>query len=169
MTYSDAAYADDRITRYSSYGYCIQLFGGTIHYKATKQKTVTTSSTEAELLALLSTAKEYLYWVRFFENIRLELGCDTRIFCDNTQTIRLCDKCEGRLNTRLKHIDIHSCWIRQEVQKGSIKLEYIPTSQMVADGLTKSLPTQKYSEFIQQLHMVNTIEFNPTITPGDVI
>ena len=111
MTYSDIAYTDDRITRWSSFGYCLQLFGGTIHYKAAKQKTVTTSSTEAELLALSSTAKEYLYWVRFFENISLELDCKTTIFCDNTQTIRLCNKSEGRLNTRLKHIDIHSYWL----------------------------------------------------------
>ena len=83
MTYSDAAYVDDRITRYSLYGYCIQLFGGTIHYKATKQKIVTIFSTKVELLALSLTAKEYLYWVRFFENIYLELECDTRIYCDN--------------------------------------------------------------------------------------
>jgi hypothetical protein len=55
---SDAAFADDKLTRRSSDGYLFQLFGGAIDWRAAKQKTVTTSSTEAELLALLRTAKE---------------------------------------------------------------------------------------------------------------
>ena len=60
-TYSDAVYADDKETRQSSFGFCLQLFGGVVHYKATKQKTVITSLTEAELLALSSIAKEFIY------------------------------------------------------------------------------------------------------------
>ncbi|KAI1003263.1 hypothetical protein K3495_g4940 [Podosphaera aphanis] len=49
---SDASFADDPDTRCSSNGFCFQLFDGMVHWKATKQKTVTASSTEAELLAL---------------------------------------------------------------------------------------------------------------------
>jgi hypothetical protein len=64
---SDAAFADDPVTRYSTEGYLFKLFGGPIDWRSTKQKTVTTSSTEAELLALLHTAKEVLWWKRLFE------------------------------------------------------------------------------------------------------
>jgi hypothetical protein len=60
MTSSDSAFADHPETRYSSYGFCFSLFGGVIHYKAIKGTTVTTSSTEAELLALSMTGKEYI-------------------------------------------------------------------------------------------------------------
>ena len=60
LTYSDAAFADDKSTRYSSNGYAIKLFGGMLHFKATKQKTITTTSTKVELLALTLTAKEYI-------------------------------------------------------------------------------------------------------------
>jgi hypothetical protein len=38
--------------RKSTEGYLIQLFGGAIDWHSAKQKTVTTSGTEAELLAL---------------------------------------------------------------------------------------------------------------------
>ena len=55
---SDASYGDDSLTRHSSQGYIFTLFGGPIDWKANKQKTVTLSTTEAELLALTSTAKE---------------------------------------------------------------------------------------------------------------
>jgi hypothetical protein len=58
--YSDAAFADDKSTRYSFNGYAIKLFGRIIHFKATKQKIITTASTKAKLLALTLTAKEYI-------------------------------------------------------------------------------------------------------------
>jgi hypothetical protein len=60
MTTSDTVFSNDPTTRYSSNGFCFQLYGGVIHYKATKQYIVTTSSTEAELPALSTTAKEFI-------------------------------------------------------------------------------------------------------------
>ena len=60
LTYSNAAFADDQNTRYSFNGYAIKLFRGMIHFKATKQKIVTTASTKAKLLAFTLTAKEYM-------------------------------------------------------------------------------------------------------------
>lgn len=57
--YSNAAFTDNP-SRKSSDGYLFILHGGPIHWKASRQDTVTTSSTEAELLALSRTAKEAL-------------------------------------------------------------------------------------------------------------
>ena len=53
---SDSAFADDQATRKSSYGFRFILYGGPIYYKAIKGMTVTTSLTEAELLAISLTA-----------------------------------------------------------------------------------------------------------------
>ncbi|KAL2889461.1 integrase, catalytic core [Ceratocystis lukuohia] len=50
--YSDSAFADNIDTRRSSYGSLFMLHHGAIDWKAAHQSTVTTSSTEAELLAL---------------------------------------------------------------------------------------------------------------------
>lgn len=61
---SDAAFADNQ-DRKSSEGYLFTLFGGPVDWKATKQKTVTTSTTEAELMALTTIAKETLLVVTF--------------------------------------------------------------------------------------------------------
>lgn len=55
--FSDASYGDNA-NRFSSFGYTFSLFGGLIDWKATKQKTITTSSTESELLAISATVKE---------------------------------------------------------------------------------------------------------------
>ena len=112
ITSSDSAFADDTVTRNSSYGFCFSLFGGMIHYKAIKGSTVTTSSTEAELLALSMTAKDFIWWKRFFQNIQFDLDEEPTIYCDNTQTIRLLTKETPKLQTALKHVDVHQCWLR---------------------------------------------------------
>ncbi|KAM4064377.1 reverse transcriptase (RNA-dependent DNA polymerase) [Hirsutella rhossiliensis] len=57
---SDSSFADNPETRKSSQGYVFLFLGGPVDWKATKQATVTTSSTEAELLALSSAAKEQM-------------------------------------------------------------------------------------------------------------
>jgi hypothetical protein len=49
---SDASFGSCATTRRSTEGYLFKLFGGPIDWASVKQKTVTTSTTEAELLAL---------------------------------------------------------------------------------------------------------------------
>jgi hypothetical protein len=55
---SDASFADDNATRRSTQGYLIKLFNGPIMWQSSKQKTVSTSTTEAELLSLSHVGKE---------------------------------------------------------------------------------------------------------------
>jgi hypothetical protein len=57
---SDASFADNSDWK-SLYGYVFKLYRGPIVWKATKQQTVTTSSTEAELLALSTTTKKAIW------------------------------------------------------------------------------------------------------------
>jgi hypothetical protein len=83
LTYSNAAFADNQNIKYSFNGYAIKLFGGIIHFKATKQKIVITTSTKAKLLALTLTAKEYMWWIRFFKALGFELNAKITIICDN--------------------------------------------------------------------------------------
>ncbi|KAK1912636.1 hypothetical protein P3342_004572 [Pyrenophora teres f. teres] len=52
---SDASFADNTVDRKSSQGFILKLFGGAIAWRANKQDTVTTSTTEAELLSSTSS------------------------------------------------------------------------------------------------------------------
>jgi Reverse transcriptase (RNA-dependent DNA polymerase) len=142
---SDAAYADDLNTSRSSDGFLFQLYGGAIDWKAGKQKTVTTSSREAELLSLSTAAREVIWWRRFFSAIKFDTQQTTQIHCDNLQTIRILTKETVKLETRL----------RQEVEDGTITIKWLPTAQMPADGLTKALPAQKHATFLRQMNLVD--------------
>jgi hypothetical protein len=155
VTMGDSAFADDKTTCTSSHGLSVSLYGGIIDFKAIKGRTVTTSSTEAELLAICYVVKVFLRWLRIFQNLGFYLDFTPTIYCDNQQTIRLLTKEAPKLQTALRHVDIHQCWLRQEVQAGHIKVEWISTNQMVADGFTKLLPAQKHHEFVRMLNLVD--------------
>ena len=117
----------------------MKLFGGTISWQACKQATVTTSSTEAELLALLQVAREAMYLARLFRAIKYQQPEPFNILCDNSQTIQLVTEEDVKLSTRLRHVDIHNHWLRQKHKDGKIQLQWVPTAEMPADGLTKAL------------------------------
>ncbi|KAJ6084363.1 hypothetical protein N7486_011163 [Penicillium sp. IBT 16267x] len=127
------------------------IFGGPVDWKATKQKTVTTSTTEAELLAISEAGKSLCMWNRLFDTIMFSPGLPVILQCDNQQTISLLTKESPQLRTKLRHVDIHQHWLRQEVQSGRIPVQWVKTSEMVADGLTKLLPRQKHVEFVRIL------------------
>ena len=149
---SDAAYADNP-DRKSSEGYIFSLFGGPIDWKAGKQKTVTTSTTEAELLALSRAAKEIRWWNRFFTAIGFDIEHQPFISCDNQQTIGLLTKESPDLKTKLRHVDIHHHWLRQEIRSKRLNVVWEPTKKMIADGLTKMLPKQGHQDFVRLLQL----------------
>jgi hypothetical protein len=150
---SDASFADDPATRRSAQGYLIKLFNGLIAWQATRQKTVTTSTTEAELLALSHVGKEVEHMVRIFKAIRFDPEHKIAIDCDNQQTVRLVTSEAPTISTKLRHVDIHQFWLRQEVQEKKFNVQWVPTGEMPADGLTKSLSRQKHQDFVDMLGM----------------
>lgn len=155
---SDASFADNTEDRKSSQGYIMMLFGGPIAWRANKQDTVTTSSTEAELLALSQTAKEAIFLSRLFKAMTLRLKEPLVIDCDNTQTLRLIREDTARLITKLRHVDIHQHWLRQEYSMRRVQFQWKPTKEMIADSLTKALPKQRFENHVKMIGMVDIKE-----------
>jgi hypothetical protein len=149
---SDASFADNP-DRKSSQGFVINLFNGPIAWQATKQKTVTTSTTEAELLALSHVGREIQATLRLFNDLRLDTDIPTTIACDNKQTVRLLNCETPQLTTKLRHVDIHHFWLRQETQSDHFIVQWVPTDEMPADGLTKALSLDGHRRFIKMLGM----------------
>ncbi|RCI08857.1 hypothetical protein L249_5007 [Ophiocordyceps polyrhachis-furcata BCC 54312] len=104
------------------------------------QDTVTTSSTEAEFLALSHVVKEVRAFSRLCSEMHFKPGQDVRIQCDNKQTIRLVTDETPKLKTRLLHVDIHHHWLRQEVQSGLSDLGPLP--RINTSLVLKTFPTE---------------------------
>lgn len=152
---SDASFADDPETRKSTQGYLMKLFKGPIMWQSLKQKTVTTSTTEAELLSLSHTAKETIGLYRLFKQIQFDPEHQPRILCDNQQTTGLIQKDRPQASSKLKHVDIHSLWLRQVYRDGIVTVQWVPTTEMPSDGFTKPLSAEKHSQFVRHLGLVD--------------
>ncbi len=73
----------------------------------------------------------------------------TIIYYDNQGAIALAKNLES--HARSKHIDIEWHYQREKVADGSITLKYLPTSEQIADGLTKLLTKEKFLIFRRAL------------------
>ena len=71
------------------------------------------------------------------------------IFSDNKSAIELSK--DHQYHARTKHVDIRYHFIRWVIEKGSIRLIYCPTKDMLVDTLTKLLANTKAKNFASEL------------------
>ena len=146
--YSDADWASSTDDRRSITGYCFSLTktGPLISWKSRKQRTVALSTCEAEYMALAATVQEALHLVQLLSDVCE--GSQHRpvlIFGDNQGAIALSK--DPVNHQRSKHIDVRYHFIRDEVNHGRVVIEYCPTSDMVADMMTKPVTKVKLGQF----------------------
>ena len=161
---ADAAFGNS-VDRRSVQGFVFKLFNGPVHWNSCKQSTVTTSSTEAELLSLCNASKELVWMHRLFSAIGFKPDQEVEIFNDNIQTLRLLTKEDPIIETRLRHVDIYQHWLRERVQLGEIKVAWIGTNDSVADGMTKALSKQKHNNFLGLLNLVRKLKIGSKPEP----
>jgi len=106
-----------------------------------RQKIVTKSSTESELVAVTDSIGEVI-WLR---NFLVEQGYPMPpavLFQDNMSTIVLCER--GEAGHRTKHIKIRNFFVKELIDGGEVVVRHMPTDDMVADILTKPLQGAKF-------------------------
>jgi hypothetical protein len=84
-------------------------------------------------------------------NLLGELGykfeSPSTLFIDNQSA--LCVAKNPEHHGRMKHLDLRFYWLRNEVERGSIKLVHLRTDAMAADIMTKSLGRVKVEEMVR--------------------
>ena len=126
----------------------LTLGGGSVLAKSSKQKIVTKSSTESELVAITDSIGEII-WLRNFLVEQGYLMPPAVLFQDNMSTIALCEK--GEAGHRTKHIKIRNFFIKELIDSGEVVIRHMPTDDMVADVLTKPLQGAKFETLCDRL------------------
>ena len=72
-----------------------------------------------------------------FSQLKLPLQFPVTVYQDNTSA--MCIAQSSAIKNRTKHIDVSCHHIRDHIIDGSIVLEHVSTSDMIADALTKPL------------------------------
>ncbi|XP_055590356.1 uncharacterized protein LOC129742481 [Uranotaenia lowii] len=140
--YTDADWASDIVDRRSVSGAVFKLFGATVSWIAKKQATVSLSSTEAELVALCKAACHGQWLIRVLKDLGLSVVEPVPFHEDNQSTIKIVSNPKD--TGRLKHIDVKHFFVRDLVESGCIKVDYVPSAEQQADILTKSLPAPTF-------------------------
>ncbi|KNC31245.1 Copia protein [Lucilia cuprina] len=116
-----------------------------------KQATVATSSSEAEYIAL-SAATSEARWLKGILNdlAIINKNYSVTIYEDNQGCIFMSKNTECK---RSKHIDIKYHFIRDHLAQGNINVEYVKSSDQLADICTKVLGIVNYQIFRSKLQL----------------
>jgi transposase InsO family protein len=149
--YSDANYATDPGDRKSISGYAFTYAGGMISWKSKKQPVVALSSCESELVALDMAAREAIWITSLFEQLRKPVQLPLQIWEDNQGTINITKNPVNHPGT--KHIAVRYFAVRDWIQAGKVKIDYLNTASMLADALTKPLNGTKLRTLCEGMGM----------------
>jgi hypothetical protein len=143
---ADGSMAEDRK---ALTGYAFMINGGAVSWSSKQQSIVSLSTTESEYVASTEAAKEALWLRSMLAQLFTPLDSPTTLFGDNQSAIALAK--DHQYHARTKHIDVRFHFIRWVIEQGSLRLVYCPTDDMVADTLTKALPSAKVKHFASAL------------------
>ncbi|CAM9775194.1 unnamed protein product [Heterosigma akashiwo] len=134
--FTDADFCSDRTDVKQVSGYVLLLGVAPIVWASRLQGAVTTSTVEAEYLALRSAVTDIM-WLR---HLLADLGCPQHdpapVFEDSSACIEWANDLVVSKKSRHFHVSYHLA--KEQVSIGTIKMFYIRTHDQVADILTKA-------------------------------
>jgi hypothetical protein len=108
-----------------------------IHARSGKQKVASTSSTDAEIIALVEAVKMTVWLRELLRELRITELTSIIAHEDNMSAIHLTDA--NGMNKRSKHLLTKLTYLHWVMQTGALDVKHIRTDQQVADVLSKPL------------------------------
>jgi hypothetical protein len=141
--FADADWASNADDMRSTTGHAFLLGRTAIHWQSKRQPTVALNTVEAEYMATSTAAREGLWLGRLVRELGVGQGAvDVLVIrSDNTGSIQTANN--PILSPRTKHIDIQHHFVRDRVERGELRVEYVSTHEQVADFLTKAMTREK--------------------------
>ena len=149
--YADADYAGYLGDRKSTTGMAHFLGSCLISWGSKKQNSVALSTAEVEYVAAASCCAQLLWIKQQLSDFGLKIE-QVPIFCDNTSAINIAKN--PVQHKRTKHIDIRHHFLRDNVEKGLISMNFCTTEEQIADIFTKALAREQFERNRLELGMM---------------
>jgi hypothetical protein len=149
VAYSDADWAGCPDTRRSTSGYCVYLGGALVSWSSKRQPTVSRSSAEAEYRAVANGVADCVWLRQLLDELGSPPSKATVVFCDNISAVYM--STNPVHHRRTKHIELDIHFVREKVALGELRVVHVPTTQQLADIMTKGLPTVSFQSFRSSL------------------
>ena len=150
--FTDSDWAGSVTDRKSTSGCCFRFGSAIISWICRKQASVAQSSTEAEYIVVVMASREAVWIRKLLVGLFGQAMNPTIIHCDNHNSIKL--SVNPIFYDRSKHIEIPYHYVRDMIDRNTVKLEYICIADQTADILTKPLSRVKIDRFRKRLGMV---------------
>ncbi|KAA0063166.1 Beta-galactosidase [Cucumis melo var. makuwa] len=151
--YTDSDWAGSVIDRKSTSGYCTFVWGNLVTWRSKKQSVVPRSSAEAEYKAMSLGICEEIWLQKVLSDLHQEYETPLKHFCDNKAAISIANN--PVQHDRTKHVEIDRHFIKERLDSGSICIPYIPSSQQIADVLTKGLLRPHFDLCVSKLGLID--------------
>ena len=148
--YVDASFAPPHEGYRSVQGVVLTHGRNVLMWHSMRQPFITQSTAEAELLGYGEAYQEGESLLALLQILELEVQ-GSILYGDNRAALVLC--CQDTGPWRTRRLRLRACKLREVLQSPdpSWRAEFMAGSELVADGLTKSLQGQSFAKFIQQL------------------
>ncbi|WJX32793.1 hypothetical protein P8452_21078 [Trifolium repens] len=156
--FSDADWCGDKVDRRSTSGYLFKFQNAPVSWCSKKQSVIALSSCEAEYVAGSLAACQ--------ANWQQSLLSEMNIIADTTVVLKIDNKSAINLaknpvsHGKSKHIETRFHFLRDQVTKGKLKLEYCSTDNQQADILTKAVKRDKFLKLRREMGVVSFDSLN---------
>ena len=145
-----------RSTRQSHHvNYALMSHIQDVHEPDTAEEALSHPHWREAMVAEMSSIEDNGTWVlvpcsthrQILDHLAVSPSSPTVIFSDSQSAIALAHNPVVR--GRTKHIDVHYHFVRDYIEEGRVSLEYVSTSDNIADLLTKPLPRPTLDYLLQ--------------------
>lgn len=96
-----------------------------------------------------------MWFTYLLHDIGLQLSKPPTLFCDNLSALYL--TINPILHARTKHVELDYHFIREQVAKGSLITQFVPSTAQIADVFTKPLPTSTFTSLCRKLSVLSIL------------
>ncbi|GKF11195.1 hypothetical protein Tco_0049121 [Tanacetum coccineum] len=155
IVYADSGHVGDYVDRKSTNGICTFRGCCLTSWFLLKQTALAISTTEAEYVRARKACQQALWMKQALVDYGIRLD-NIPIMCDKKGAI---DLSKNHIqHSRIKHIEIHHHFLRDNVQKGNISIEKVSSEDNIADILTKILKREPFNYLRLCLGMMEQID-----------